>query len=104
MNQPDFKSSGGGRTQCERILAALRERAGEWVAMPLLARIASPTGDGAGLAVHARIGDLRGRGHFIAWRGGSRGQGRSNSSYYMLCDSPGHVEQAVNDCVAKIEN
>lgn len=60
LDQLIYKQNGNGRTQCERILDALRFwPANEWCPMPHLARCASDTGDGAGLAVHSRIADLR---------------------------------------------
>ena len=37
MTQSEFNLSGGGQTQCARILDHLERHAGQWVAMPVLA-------------------------------------------------------------------
>lgn len=46
-----------GLTQCDLILARLRQSPGEWVSEPELLALSGSH------AVHARIGDLRKRGH-----------------------------------------
>lgn len=46
-----------GLSQCDLILARLRQTPGEWVSEPELLEISGSH------AVHARIGDLRKRGH-----------------------------------------
>ncbi len=104
MTQLEYASRDVGRSQCARILARLQASAGKWVAMPELAEVASPSGDGRGLAVHARMGDLRRKGYFVAWKAGERKSDGSNTSFYMLCSTAEHTEAAVGECVAKIEN
>ncbi len=61
--QIEFKAAGTGTTQCDKILGALMDRRGEWVAMPDLWRASGA------FAVHSRIADLRARGHSIDQRG-----------------------------------
>ena len=54
--QLEFKASGAGLSQCDKILARLSATAGEWVSEPELHDLSGSH------AVHARIGDLRKRG------------------------------------------
>lgn len=54
--------------QKDLILARLLDTPGVWVPMPELAQAASPEGNGAGLAVHSRITNLREDGHLIEHR------------------------------------
>ena len=68
-----------GLSQCDLIMLALTARAGEWVAMPYLARIAG------GYAVHSRIADLRRRGHRIDHR--NLRSGRKTHSFYRLASA-----------------
>ena len=76
MTQPEHAATGAGQSQCDRILAELESKRGQWVPMPDLARIAG------GYAVHSRIADLRKRGHRIEAMQERRG--RKVWSYYML--------------------
>lgn len=60
LDELQYKASGAGDTQCERILDALKQwPAGEWCPMPHLARAASDGGEGTGICVSRRIYDLR---------------------------------------------
>lgn len=78
MNQTEHAATGAGQSQCDRILAELESKRGQWVPMPDLARIAG------GYAVHSRIAELRKRGHRIeAMR---ERCGRKVWSYYMLAN------------------
>jgi biotin operon repressor len=72
-------------TQCERILAVLESKFGQWVPMPEL-------GDAADCyAVHSRISNLRQDGHKIEVM--QRG-GRKRKSWYRLVQSaPAPVSQ-----------
>lgn len=76
MTQPEHAATGAGLSKCERILAELESKRGQWVPMPDLARIAG------GYAVHSRIAELRKRGHHIESMQERRG--RKVLSYYML--------------------
>lgn len=76
MNQTQFASLASGCSQCDAILARLRERAGAWVQMPELCRVSGA------YAVHSRISDLRARGHEIEQR--SKRAGRTVQSAYRL--------------------
>jgi hypothetical protein len=76
MTQPEHAATGAGQSQCDRILAALESKRGQWVPMPDLARIAG------GFAVHSRIAELRARGHVITQR--SERSGRRILSFYRL--------------------
>lgn len=57
--QLEFSARRGGATQCDRILAHLQQRVGQWVPMP---ELHSASGS---YVVHSRISDLRERGHLI---------------------------------------
>lgn len=59
VKQLEFKSGRGGTNQTLRILDLLMEMRGFWVPMPELAKEASPTRCGIGVAVHSRIADVR---------------------------------------------
>lgn len=63
MIQAEFKSRKSGASQCDRILALLKSRAGKWISMPELAAAGNP--DGLFCMVHSRISDLRKLGHRI---------------------------------------
>ena len=76
MTQPEHAATGAGLSQCDRILAELESKRGQWVPMPDLARIAG------GYAVHSRIAELRKRGHLIEAMQERRG--RKVWSYYRL--------------------
>ena len=65
-----------GTSQCDRILALLRERAGQWVPLPDLALVSGS------MAVHSRIADLRKRGEQIEQRNERRGR-MIHSSYKL---------------------
>jgi len=78
MTQPEHAATGAGQSQCDRILAALESKLGQWVPMPYLARIAE------GYAVHSRIAELRKRGHRIEAM--QERCGRKVWSYYMLAN------------------
>ena len=54
--QQEFQAQGSGLSQCDIILARLKETPGEWVSEPALLTLSRSH------AVHARIGDLRKRG------------------------------------------
>ena len=77
MTQSEHAATGAGVSQCDLILAALRETR-DWVPMPDLARIAG------GYAVHSRIADLRKRGHRIDWMQERKPGTRKVWSYYRL--------------------
>lgn len=70
-------------SQCGRILAHLLKNQGRFVPMPELARIASPTKKGFGLAVATRISNLRERGHVIDCSI-KRFAGQPHSSYKLV--------------------
>lgn len=55
ISQLDFQLHNAGVSQCDRILARLNVKLGEWVAMPELSRLSGS------LNVHSRISDLRNR-------------------------------------------
>lgn len=80
MNQTEFSSGAGGASQCESILARLRERAGQWVPMPELCRVSGA------YACHSRISDLRARGYEIEQQ--STRAGRTVKSAYRLVRWP----------------
>jgi hypothetical protein len=63
-------------TQLDRLEAYFRERPGQWIDLPDLARAISKNGSGVGLAVHSRIAELRQR----------RGMKIENRSTYALED------------------
>lgn len=77
MNQLEFKVSGGGGSQAERILSYLQMKLGAWVGMPDLAM-----GSGS-WNVHSRISDLRKRGHSIEQKTERQPDG-TNHSFYKL--------------------
>ena len=54
--QKEFTATGAGLSQCDKILARLRQTPGDWVSEPDLLAVSGSH------AVHARIGDLRKRG------------------------------------------
>lgn len=87
---------GTGRSQSERILNCLVEHAGSWVAMPVLAKAATPTG--IGTAVHSRISDLRHAGHAIEHH--QEWVGRVNHSFYRIPIAPNVYEQDVREAEA----
>lgn len=62
LTQLEFKASGTGTSQCDKILAELERRAGAWVPMTTLWKASGA------FAVHSRICDLRKRGHVIKHR------------------------------------
>lgn len=76
MTQPEHAATGAGLSQCDRILAELESKRGDWVPMPNLAHIAGC------FAVHSRIADLRKRGHRIESM--QDRHGRKVCSYYRL--------------------
>lgn len=53
----EFRAQGGGRSQNERLRDYFVAHPREWVPMPELAKVITPTGIGA--AVHSRVADLR---------------------------------------------
>lgn len=57
--QLEFAVAGTGASQCDKILAYLRDRTGAWVPMPDLV-VASDS-----FNIHSRISDLRKRGFTI---------------------------------------
>jgi hypothetical protein len=57
MSTTTHTAPAAGLSQCDLILARLRETPGEWVSEPELLQVSGSH------AVHARIGDLRKRGH-----------------------------------------
>jgi hypothetical protein len=79
MNQLEiqFRSVCSGTSQCAVILHELREKTGQWVAMPNLVR------SSGSFNVHSRISDLRKHGHRIEVRI-DRGADGKNHSYYRL--------------------
>lgn len=77
----EFRAAGGGTSQNERLAAYLRARAGEWLAMPELARVITATGIGA--AVHSRIADCRRKfGMEIEHKGGRNRATGAHESFY----------------------
>ncbi len=71
-----------GTSQCDAILAALKERAGQWVGLPALYNVSGS------MAIHSRIADLRARGHRIEHRNERVGR-MIHSSYRLLPDESG---------------
>lgn len=59
MNQRTYTKLGLGLGQCHRIYRFLKRHLGKWIAMPRIAKVASPTGNGTGLSPRSRIFDLR---------------------------------------------
>jgi len=76
--QQEFKATGAGASQCDKILARLKETPGEWVPMPELYRVSGA------MAVHSRIADLRGLGFTIGHRNERREGSRATHSFYRL--------------------
>lgn len=77
MNQSEFATV-GRPSQCDKILACLRETPGQWVAMPDLV-LAS-----ASFNIHSRISDLRKRGHNIEQH--DERDGRKIKSFYRVME------------------
>lgn len=77
-SQIEFALHGGGGSQCDRIEQLLRERAGQWVAMPDLWRASGA------MAVHSRVSDLRKRGLVIEQRNERGARGATHSFYRMM--------------------
>lgn len=75
MNQADYTAADAGKSQADKILAALRVAAG-WVHLPDLVRVSGA------FAVHSRVADLRKRGHRIEQESVHRG--RAVHSFYRL--------------------
>lgn len=73
-----------GASQCGRILAALQDRAGQWVSLIDLAQVSGS------MAVHSRIADLRARGHQVEQK--SERKGRMIHSSYRLVAFTGQGE------------
>lgn len=78
MNQTEFQRTIKPSSQNGRILAALRERAGQWVPMPDLWRASKA------MAVHSRVADLRKAGHIIAQQSTRAPDGTCHSCYKLL--------------------
>jgi hypothetical protein len=70
-----------GETQCERVLARLKESPGEWVPMPALVRVSGS------YVIHSRIADLRKRGNRIDHRN-RRIKKQCLSEYRLAEESP----------------
>ena len=77
MTQLEYKSTGQGVSQCDKILARLQAANGEWVSM-LDLWICSGS-----MAIHSRISDLRKRGHTIE-QSNRNNHGRKVHSFYKL--------------------
>lgn len=75
-------NTNAGASQCDRILARLREARGAEVPMPELARIGAGNADGFCM-VHSRIADLRRLGHDIPPARVKRSAGRMHSFYRL---------------------
>ena len=73
----EFRATGGGMTQNDRLEAIFREHPGEWLPMPDLAR-----GIRA-YAVHSRVADLRRRGMQIESRSTTQPGTRQRHSFYL---------------------
>jgi hypothetical protein len=76
MTQPEHALTGSGLSQCDRILAELESKRGQWVPMP------DPDSIAGAYTVHSCIADLRKRGHRIEAMQERRG--RKVWSYYRL--------------------
>jgi biotin operon repressor len=76
----DHPSAAAGTSQCDIILAALQNKAGQWVSLPEWAF------SSGSMAVHSRISDLRERGHIIEHRNQRKGR-KVHSSYRLLSES-----------------
>jgi len=87
MNQKEYQTSGAGTSQCERILARLREARGQEVSGLELARIGSDSGPHGYCMVHSRIADLRKRQHDIPPARTQKVNGRMHS-FYRLNEAP----------------
>lgn len=57
QSQIEFQRADAGRTQNEKLRDHLTQHPRQWVAMPELAKVITPTGIGA--AVHSRVNDCR---------------------------------------------
>jgi hypothetical protein len=76
ITQTEFAPYPASLSQCDKILAALRDARGQWVAMPDLVMAS------ASFNIHSRVSDLRKRGHVIEQEGKS--EGRKVKSFYRL--------------------
>ena len=77
----NFRSAGGGLTQNAKLAAYFRAHPNEWLAMPELAKIITPTGIGA--AVHSRVADCRKKFKMtILHRAGRTAGGMAISEYF----------------------
>jgi hypothetical protein len=75
-----FRAQGGGVSQNDKLAAYFRARPNEWLPMPELAKIITPTGIGA--AVHSRVADCRKKFKMnILHRGGKTAAGMAISEY-----------------------
>ncbi len=75
--QMEFQRRNGGASQCDRILAALEQARGEWVAMTDLWRVSGA------FAVHSRVADLRKRGQAIEHKNERQADGVVHSFYRL---------------------
>lgn len=75
--QQEFTARAGGASQCDLILARLKETPGEWVPMPELFRVSGA------FAVHSRVSDLRKLGFAIAHKN-VRSEAGATHSFYRL--------------------
>jgi len=93
MNQVEleFRSSGAGTSQNARLAAHFRAHPLEWLPMPSLARIITPTGIGA--AVHSRVADCRKKfAMTIYHRGGKNPQTGLSISEYLYDPGTNHSD------------
>lgn len=75
--QVEFERLDAGSSQCDRILAELKARTGEWVSMDRLYRLSGAH------AVHSRVADLRKRGHNITHKNERTAAGMILSFYRL---------------------
>lgn len=76
--QPEFALTAPALSQCDKVLACLRDNRGQWVAMPDLVMAS------ASFNIHSRISDLRKRGHAIEQR--SEQSERKVKSFYRILE------------------
>lgn len=59
MNQTEYKVSGIGESQADKLIFYLEKHRGEWIGLPTLVSVCG------GYAVHSRASDVRKRGYEV---------------------------------------
>jgi len=76
--QIEFRATGSGASQCDRIGARLMASPGQWVAMTELWQVSGA------FAVHSRVSDLRRSGMVIEQKNEHRADGTIHSFYRVM--------------------